>query len=188
MTGSRRDIVKETMTQSLRAMNQAMNEVGWDQPPALFAVHRAIDMSQPEVTALGLLFARVETGPILTSQHPSDGLAMIARAVRSGLRPPDLPDNLFAFAFASESWMAGPDAREAAENRELHTRADRIECRVLSAVDLAGVHYLHIIPRDESQSPRIESASRPSERGEGSHVDGYIHQSLTVLVDVLATP
>lgn len=187
-----RDIVMEAMQSALRHLDDEVEKGGWDQPPVLVAIHRAIDFDATGA-AVALRFTPINTGDILINQHPSDALAMIAKVVARGTRPP-MPEGLFAFAFVCETWMvmqgsadddAVRDVIGAAHKRQLHTHPNRIEGRTISAVDLAGIRYSHVRPRDLTANSRIETAGRASEAADAPFMDGYVHNSLAVLIETL---
>ena len=122
---------------------------GWDQPPRLFSLHLAhIDS--------GAIELRVIPPRQWASGHPNPADDLAAWAMRFPAPGPvtplafaDSPDGFAGIAMMYEGWTTPDDvedspeerARRARGERTYAERADRIEARMITAVDVNGHSY-----------------------------------------------
>lgn len=175
----------EDMQAALRGLNGLVEGSGWDQLPSVWAVIRkdGTNLAVAELPPVGF-----ETG------HPSDVLAGLADTMKKARALVNRPtiSGLFALVFVCESWAVianDPTKIErdmaAARKRQLHKRRDRVETRVISAVDATGVHYTFMVPRHEEAMDVMETAGRPDESHEGAFATGYVHESLARMLEAM---
>lgn len=96
--------------------------------------------------------------PMPPSDRPSR--MIVALADRCRTIPTPVPANLMAVALVAEGWATShentPEARQrldqVAAARQIHQEPDRIEVKLVNAVDLNGVRYGLIKPRTTSPS------------------------------------
>ncbi|MER5354666.1 hypothetical protein ABT093_30585 [Kitasatospora sp. NPDC002551] len=145
------DAERDALATAVKAIEAREGERrGWDQPARLFALHLAhIDSGAIE---LRVIPPRLWTGG---HRNPADGLSAWAMrfpepAAVEPLAFADSPDGFAGVAMMYEGWAA-PDgtelsaqdrARRALGERTFKERADRVEVRMVTAVDINGHSYL----------------------------------------------
>lgn len=168
-----RDLIKEAVTLSLRGLDELVATHGWDQTPSLWGIYRNLG-------AQSVLF---EFEPLLQSvfanDRPTDTLADLADAADQNAW---LFDELqvFGLAFVSEAWMvAGRDPLiDEGVSPELHPA--RREVRIVAAVDLAGICYLHTM--DRLTAERTEHSFDRRDSASVEEGGGYVLDSLSRLM------
>lgn len=171
------------MSAALRTLDDVLEKQGWDQPASLWSFSRS------HVGEEFILEARMVLGGAAFQQgHPTDVLAAVADAAQTRRLP--VGDDLVAFVFATEAWTvvaSVDDEREMMEqaaDRRIHTHPDRVEVRMLSAVDRAGFRYEHSYARGSGE--RTEGVYRAGEQGGGMVLEGDAYESLERLVEACA--
>lgn len=160
----------------------------WDEMPVLYRLHLRDRVPSLVPVDLGVWAAGLD-------MRPPDALAMIADMMVAGnFRPkPDDPAGaLHGMAFRHEGWWAtqpggfvvnSPEGRLAMhQGREhlVHTRPDRIEIRIVVAVDRAGITYQVIQPRDQAEPERL--IMYPNRGKDQPQATGLVVESLDLMV------
>jgi hypothetical protein len=185
-----RDPIAHAISATLRKLDGEVDKGGWDRVPTLWAIRRAAMETSEQGLAIALLVELVPTGDLFAQRgHPTDMLA--ALAVTAGENPGMIsPVDLLAFAFVAEAWsVASPKgdkrSREGADARQLHLHPDRVEIRMVNAVDTGGLRYVHIIPRDPAVGERMEVVVSGQDTAHAAF-RGYVMDSLAHLIDACA--
>lgn len=182
----RLDPIAASVSASLRRLNAISERDGWDRPPSLWAMRRDLSTDEEGVT-VQLDIRRIDTGPVFLTPQPAAALSAYARDIAARSMPEEFRGTILAYVFVTEAWMVlGNDESitRAGVEHTIHQRADRIEVRILSAVDSAGIVYSHIYPRDPARSDqRMETAGRPGETGAVLSLDGAVIDALRTLID-----
>lgn len=182
------DPIAAALTGALRRLDSIVEREGWDRPSTLWA-HRNLTADDTSLT-VQLLLRRMDVGDLLLSAQPAQSLLRYAHQVATRSVPEESRGLVLAFAFVTEAWMVvgnSPSLTKARNDRTIHQRPDRIEIRILTAVDTAGVVYSHIYPRDAAHSDqRTETASRPIEVRSGMEVTGDVVDALRILIEASA--
>ncbi|MFF4821266.1 hypothetical protein ACFY2K_42565 [Kitasatospora sp. NPDC001309] len=145
------DAERDALATAVKAIEAREGERrGWDQPPRLFSLHLA-DIDS------GAIELRIIPPRQWASGHrnPADDLAAWAmRYPAPGPVTPlafaDSPDGFAGIAMMYEGWAAPDDAklspeeeaRRALGERTFTQRSDRVEVRMVTAVDINGHSYL----------------------------------------------
>jgi hypothetical protein len=182
---------------TVRELADKIAEDGWDQPPTLWAISRQLPPEQlaDDLAELGVAAQVMLTMPVLTLPGGGAGiasfLAAMGAAFAEGWKGGPV-DDLVAWMVSYEAWtVATADADEetaagmwadAAAHR-LGERADRVECRMMLALDRTGTCYSMVVPRGPAKTLPHPGELQVLRDGE---MDGRIWQALTVLMD--ATP
>lgn len=175
---------RSAMLTTLRSVNDDVLEPkGWDEPASLWGVTR-----KQLTDAIGFELHPMMGGDDFMDAPPSEILDWLATGLESPSSPaPRLPE-LYAVLFVAEAWMI---ERTAAEEREIapgeiELQSDKVECRIICAVDIDGVNYTHRY--DRITGVREESAWRNGVAlgPNGSAGDGYVMDSLARIVRALA--
>jgi hypothetical protein len=156
----------------------------WDEPPGLFWL--ALEGGMP-----GLVPAAVTPGTWLLAP-PAMVLSLIADGCGefSGPLRASAPEALHGAAFYSETWLtmhrtddAEGIARAKADARahRIHERPDRVEARLLWAVDRAGTVYAAMLRRGIDSEPRTQ-VEYP---GAGRTIKGDIPAALERIVSAV---
>ncbi|MDH6130358.1 hypothetical protein [Kitasatospora sp. GP82] len=143
---------QDALATALRAIEAREGERrGWDQPPRLFALHLAdIDSG-----AIELRVVPPRLWAVPGHRNPADALAAFAARFPEPeavghLAFADSPGGFAGLAQMHEGWAAPDDAEESAEERARRAagertykdRPDRLEVRLVIAVDINGHSYL----------------------------------------------
>jgi len=166
--------------------------VEWDELPMLYRLH--LRDRQPRLHPIDL--RTWGHAAIALGMRPPEALSMIADMMEAGRfrPPPDDPDGvLHGMAFRHEGWWAygadGEFALNSAEGRLamhhakehlIYTRPDRVEIRMMVAVDRAGITYQVIQPRGEERAERL--IMFPNAAPEEPHATGLVVESLDRMV------
>ncbi|MFF8610885.1 hypothetical protein ACF06X_33805 [Streptomyces sp. NPDC015346] len=156
------DSERDALACALQAIEAREGERrGWDQPPRLWTLHLAdIDTGAVE---LRVVPPREWAG---TARNPADSLSSWALSFPepgpvAPLRFADSGDGFAGVAFMTEGYTAPDDApedpeemaRRAAGERTFLTRPDRVEVRMITAVDINGHSYM--LRRLRGRQPEI---------------------------------
>lgn len=182
------DPLTAAISVDLRRLDAICERQGWDQPASLWAVRRA---PQPGDAPgrIRLSWDRQDLGPIEADERWAVRLQRVAQlAGEARLRGGGPIPDLVALAGVTEAWAvsAGGDTieqeqvREAAFARQLHQRPDRLEIRMITAVDIDGNTFAHAIGRDTAQVPRSQMVHRAGS-DDTTVVDGDV-AALTALL------
>jgi len=176
-------------------------EAGWDQPAWVWTVRRNLP---PEQLADGLrdlgLMAQImeltQVGPIVgDGGHIAYALHHLAEAIPAEWGDGPMP-NFVAWALCYEVWAAAAasddEAAKAsmtadAEAHRLHQRPDRVECRMVLAIDRIGTIYSVLVPRKPAKHLPRGAELHVFRAGEGeASLGGRLPDALRALMD--ATP
>jgi len=194
MNNVHEDPIAEAVALALRDVIEGEGKKGWDQPPSLWIILRNPLITNEKSLTVPLAVVEMDTGPFFTMGTPADQLAWLAQKASTGTfkQPTETGAQAIGFAFLTEAWViAAPkegfsdEALAATRNRQIKTLPERIEVRIVSAVDTSGTIYSLMVPRDPTKFDRTETHARPGEQsGTGAVITGgYVIDSLTTLVE-----
>lgn len=174
-------------------LREASHRHGWDQPPSLgfmsmlgrtpVAPGRLVEgmalewRPVPNAAAAFRAYERLHEVPVI-----------LGSAVRDKVIDLPLPPSIIAAVLVSEAWAVstkGEDYRkisDAVENRTLHRHPERVEVKTASAVDVHGVMYMVMRPRDP-EYPTVAMANVPN--GSGIQPGGDIPVSLLYMMKAM---
>lgn len=181
------DPVAVAVLATLGVLEAELTEEGWDQQHRLYAMKRRMASLGGRTEAILLevselrLFSALDDGPAVARE-----LHRLAQTVRA--RPAVRRGELFGWVLVTEGWMVvGPDddsavsqeVMQAAYDHRLSERPDRIEVRVLQAVDRSGTLSQLTRERDGDLSVLITDGGR-------FQVGGDIPAGLSELMEACA--
>ena len=161
---------------ALRELDNLAEEHGWDAPASLWFAVREIVGERIDTKWMPRQQIRAPRNP----GDPStiDQVATIARTIKDRVAAGDMsrPEGFFAVALVTEGWVGVGESTTTPSKRP-----DRVEARLIAAVDTAGINYHHMRVRNAQQgSIRID-------RGEanGLAVGGTISDALHQIAEAL---
>lgn len=189
----------QTAVMAITVLNVARQaaEDGWDRPARLWTLRRDMPPTEladalAEAGALAQLMT-VTRMPVEIAVGGGAELAFVLRNLAKGIRThwdggPE-PD-FVAWAVSYEAWMATAPPGDAqamasvradADAHRLHLRADRVEVRIVTAIDRAGTFYQAVHKRGalEPELWLVQAGDEPT-------FEGRIPEALATLMD--ATP
>lgn len=141
----------------------------WDQIPSLYLVLHEESPEVPEEAArlltgeeglrtMAVLFKYLEIADeAWGAAPPPELLSLLTDYVREevGVYPAQEGQRAIGLMLVTEGWgtprALDPEVVELARRRELHTLPDRIEMRIISAVDTAGYRYMVVQERGSTE-------------------------------------
>lgn len=167
---------------------------GWDQPHHLAFVYQR--GRSPVGAQLGVDVVQLEYRPLVDSfaallryERPHHAVVALASGMREDqeLVAAMMPDDLIAVALTTEAWQLVPKTRAEADaqksyrdKRLIHTHPDRVECRMITAVDVDHVRYGISQPRGGSPMHMVGMG-----RGSKTYYAGDVPNALEYLMWVM---
>lgn len=151
---------------------------GWDEPPALFLIRYRAGRARLRPVPVD----NWSPQPVAVLAALADEMAARAPVVRELLAAPDLYGAAFrfeAYTVFTRDEQVMEDANKDAGARRLRTRPDRVETRMVQAVDRAGGSYLVSLARGEQEPLTAYSPGR------GEVQAGTVMKALDVMVGSL---
>jgi hypothetical protein len=176
---------------TLASLEETLTAAGWDQPPVLLSVIRYLgDPGEPlglAAVPMPKAFPESGGGPYIAYR-----IQEIAATIAKRLETDDTDmTDLHAWVLASEGWMAAArDGDEVARKRLrqqgeahlIHTRPDRVEVRMLTAVDRSGMSMQLVRQRDGKLSVTVQR-ELPADKDGDTGFTGTIPEALTALME-----
>ena len=182
-------IAAGTLSWLERTLAQSVQTNVWDASPELGILLR-------RQTSFGLLcvITPIEIDEVWHVAPVPDVLRAFARALRHRAAPQVLADVAPGWEFAgvslfTEGWMLSGDVTDRAEmeswtaTHNIKDHPDRIEVKMLSAVDRAGMHYLVQHARGAARSETSFVATRG--HGDSNELGGRVPEALDSILDAL---
>ena len=143
----------------------------WDEPPQVYRVH--VKSGRPRLVELPV--------PVMVwnAARPPEVLERLVDAMRhTGFKPPPWTERdgeLYGMAFRHEGWwvetkpgtMAHAHAAQMGSEHQLHRHPQRVEIRMMYAVDRNQITYAITQYRADPQTPAEQLIAYPDGRGEG---------------------
>lgn len=148
---AKRDVMGFSFVTALADLEDEENEHGWGQAPCLYVVYR--DLLHPEPVAEdddnvpGMMVLSARRIGLPLPQGSEEDLVTCLRALSDGLQDHQVqvPRNIFGWALFVEGFEVDPASQGAAqgsvEQQEAGRMPERVETRLVVAIDCAGVLY-----------------------------------------------
>jgi hypothetical protein len=183
------DPLASALLMSMARLEETLTELGWDQPPRLMSVTRFLPEDGSELYGLEI-HEIPDALPEGGGPEIADRLLQMADSITRRRRKDPRWDemNLHAWVLTSEAWLASvPSGDEVAKRRltrdgerhRVHARPDRIEVRMLTAVDRAGMSMQLVRFRDGDLKAMVQE--RMTDTGTG--FNGTVPEALAALME-----
>jgi hypothetical protein len=164
----------------------------WDEPPQLYDLY--LDGTRPYLSAVPL--PEYIWDEDATGRRTADTLRMIAEGYRQAARGRPYPDDsktLHGAAFRHEGWMVAADKPDELSRRRLgrqarahrlHEHPARVEVRLISCVDRAGITYMSSLERGGVHARQLVTYPG-GDLSTGEQLTGTVVGALDVMVAAL---
>lgn len=169
--------------------SESVHQWGWDVPPLLVGFYLRGRSPIGSIGPGGWRNMEIECVPfpgateaLMRSQRNHHVMVGLAMGLQADPDRPQMPDNLMAVGLLTEGWTVVPKdeadsqrLRDLGGEQKLHEQPDRVEVKIFSAVDVNGVRYGYVRPRDTSIAPHGWAGMWNDETALGGEVPTSLH-------------
>jgi hypothetical protein len=177
---------------SLAKLEETLTELGWDQPPRLMSVMRHLPEGSDEPYTLAIDEVP-DVLPIGGGPQIAQRLHNMADAITRRRQRDQSWDrvNVHAWVLCTEGWTASADWDDEAARQQLirdgerhrvNTRPDRIEVRLLTAVDRSGMSMQVVRFRDGELAATVQQTMPTIQQG-ATGFRGSVPEALAALME-----